>query len=459
MKRDGASFPFQASHAPLPPFEGIFSTKAEDGEKASDDFGHGQQRFPSAVLWPRSPEDLIRVVQLARQNGLPIVARGQGHSTGGQALVESGIVVQMSSLNALCALHSDRVEVEAGMLWSSLVQTTLAHGLTPPVLPDYLHLSIGGVLSVGGIGGTSYRYGAIVDQVQELQVVTGRGQLETCSPTQQPALFEHVLAGLGQCGIIVKATLRLVPAHTHVRVFHLAYPDLAALLQDERWLLCEERFDFLVGQILPTGIGTWSYLLEAVSFFTPPTPAPQKRLLQGLTSLSAQEEEMSYLAFSQRVCEYAQTLLIKGVWTYPHPWLSVFVPSSKVEGYLGEVLANVSPTDFQGMPILVSRLWRKHFHAPFLSTPLEETFFLVSLLRTVAPQSDAVTHARTQNRQFMERNRALGGTFYPIGTCELSPSDWKTQWGDQWEKWQQAKQIFDPDRVFTAGQGVFPFPK
>lgn len=113
---------------------------------------------------------------------------------------QRGSGAQVTSLNTLCALHSDRVEVEAGMLWSTLLQTTLAHGLTPPVLPDYLHLSIGGVLSVGGIGGTSYRYGAVVDHVLEMQVVTGAGKLETCSPTHQRELFENVLAGLGQCG-------------------------------------------------------------------------------------------------------------------------------------------------------------------------------------------------------------------------------------------------------------------
>src|SRR5260370_17546954 len=129
----------------------------------------------------------------------------------------------------LCAVHSDRVEVSSGVLWRTLLQATLARGLTPPVLPDYLDLSIGGVLSVGGIGGTSYRYGAIVDHVLELQVVTGMGELETCSPTQQRDLFESVLPGLGQCGVIVKATLRLVQTRTHPLFFHLLSPHLPSL--------------------------------------------------------------------------------------------------------------------------------------------------------------------------------------------------------------------------------------
>ena len=172
--------------------------------------------------------------------------------------------------------------------------------------------------------------------------------------------------------LIVKATLRLIPAQTHARIFHLFYPHLAALLQDERLLLHEERFDFLVGQIVPTPQGTWSYILEAVSFFTPPTHQPEKEcLLQGLSFLSGmeQEEETSYFAFSYRVCRHADALQERGVWSYPHPWLGVFVPASKLEGYVSEVLAKVSPTDFGWMPILLSGLQSKHFHAPLLHTP------------------------------------------------------------------------------------------
>ena len=37
-------------------------------------------------------------------------------------------------------------------------------GLTPPVLTDYLHLSVGGTISVGGIGGATSRFGTQADQ-------------------------------------------------------------------------------------------------------------------------------------------------------------------------------------------------------------------------------------------------------------------------------------------------------
>ncbi len=447
------------AHLRLPAFEGTFSLEVKDRALAANDFGHYVHHFPSAVLSPGSPEDVVRAVRFARQNGLKIAPRGQGHSTGGQAQVEAGIVVNMASLNRITALHTDCIEVEAGVLWDTLLETTLARGLMPPVLTDYLDLSVGGVLAVGGIGGSSYRYGAVVDNVLELQVVTGTGELETCSPTHQSELFESVLAGLGQCGIIVKATLRLIPSQTHARVFHLSYPDLETCIHDERLLLNEERFDSIVGYIVPTPTGTWDYILEAASFYTSSMYQPNNdHLLQGLSFMPGMEqvEDMSYFAFSHRVAMQVGGLKAMGGWDLPHPWFDSFVPGSKVEEYVSAALAEISPTDFGFFFILFNGLRSNCFHIPLLRTPAEETFFLFDIFRTVIPGTDALPNALAHNRELMERNHAIGGTCYPIGTHEFCPADWKTQYGSTWEQFQRAKEYFDPDNVLTPGQGIFP---
>lgn len=445
-------------HAPLPAFDGTFSTQEADLALAAEDFGHDLHRLPAAVLFPGSIADVVRVVQFARQNGVPIAPRGQGHSTGGQSQAEAGIVVSMSTLNTIGALHADHIEVEAGVLWSMLLQTTQAHGLTPPVLPDYLDLTVGGVLSVGGISGTSYWYGAIVDTVLELQVVTGAGTLETCSPTQQPELFEHVLAGLGQCGMIVKATLQLLPAQSHARVFHLVYPHLSALIQDQQLLLREHRFDFLAGHIQLTPQETWSYILEAVSFYTPSIAEPEtEHLLKQLCFLPGSErrEETSYLAFSRRVVDQVDQLKAMGIWQRPHPWFDVFVPTSQIEQYVNEILTEVAPADVGMLPMLLYGLQRSQLHRTLLCIPAEETVFLFDILRTVVPTEDVVRKMIAQNRRFLKRCEERGGTCYPIGSLELTPHDWKLQFGSVWETFNRMKERFDPDHVLTPGPGIF----
>ncbi len=266
----------------LPHLDGVLYT--DDAiSAAADDFGHIVHRQPLAVLKPGSIGDIVNIIEFARQNNLKVAARGQGHSCYGQAQVEAGVVIDMSTLNKIHSISADRAVVDAGVVWSQLLQATLEQQLTPPVLTDYIELSIGGTLSVGGIGGASHRYGVQVDNVLELQVVTGEGKLKTCSPYQNRNLFEAVLAGLGQCGIIVQATIRLIKAEQNVRVFHLYYDDLATFTHDQRLLIAEERFNFVEGQVIANPNGGWRYVLEAASFYTPPNQPDNRTALAGLS--------------------------------------------------------------------------------------------------------------------------------------------------------------------------------
>ncbi len=58
----------------------------------------------------------------------------------------------MTRLRTVRRVDGDRVTVEAGATWREVLAATLPHGLAPPVLPDYLDLTIGGTLAVGGVG-------------------------------------------------------------------------------------------------------------------------------------------------------------------------------------------------------------------------------------------------------------------------------------------------------------------
>jgi cytokinin dehydrogenase len=53
-----------------------------------------------------------------------------------------------------------------------------------------------------------------------------------CTAEREGDLFRTVLAGLGQCGVILRATFRLVEAAPCVRVYRLTYPAAAAMLTD-----------------------------------------------------------------------------------------------------------------------------------------------------------------------------------------------------------------------------------
>jgi cytokinin dehydrogenase len=139
----------RAAGFPVPRLKGQLLLGGPAAEAAADDFGHIIHRQPRAVLQPGDVNDVVVMVRFCNEHRIPVAARGQGHATYGQAQVAGGLVIDTGPLDAI-GVGTDTVEVQAGARWSSLLNATLPHRLTPPVLTDYLELSVGGTLSVGG---------------------------------------------------------------------------------------------------------------------------------------------------------------------------------------------------------------------------------------------------------------------------------------------------------------------
>jgi FAD/FMN-containing dehydrogenase len=444
--------------ARVPPLDGTLTTDPTARAAAADDFGHIVHETPLAVLRPGSVEDIARMVRFAREHGLRIAMRGQGHATFGQAQVRAGIVIDSTTLATIHSIGRDRAVVDAGLQWADLVRAAFAMGLTPPVLTDYLELSVGGTLSLGGIGGQASHFGPQVENVLELEVVTGRGDIRTCSLDRDRDLFHASLAGLGQCAIIVRATVRLVPAQTNATVFDLFYDDIATYVRDQRTLLADGRFDYLEGQVVANASGTgFQYMIEAASFFTPPASPDPTVLLAGLSDDAGarQTTTESYLDFAFRIEPTVALLKTLGLWTTPHPWFAVFVPDSTVERYVGDIVATLTEADTGGGPVLFYPFKRSSIDTPLLRVPRED-FFTFNLLRFPATADAATIDGMiADNRRLYDGAVRAGGTIYPLGSVPLTPADWVVQYGPAFPLFASLKERFDPDGVLTPGQGIF----
>ena len=423
---------------------------------AAEDFGHMRHHRPIAVLEPGSNEDIVKMVNFAREQGIKIGARGWGYSVYGQSQVVGGIVVRMSTFIKPPIFGTDQVEVSAGMTWSEVLAATLEHGLRPPVLTNDLELSVGGTLSFGGIDGGTYRHGAQVDNVLELQVVTGEGRLERCSPTRLPQLFDAVLAGQGQCAIIVRATLRLIPAQTHARVFELLYSDLSSMLADQRRLIAGERFDRISGCIRPSPRGRWFYYIQAECNFTPPNE-PDKEILPAELHHLSGFERLYTLPYFDCVVRNPRFTAIRGSGEVelPHPWLNIFLPDSVIDQYLAETFGTLTPADI-GIDFPVTFFFIKTGICthPLLRLPEEASGFLFHLMGTL-PDQESAARMIDRFRGFFEKARELGGKQYPINSLPFSREDWQEHFHPYWEQFVDAKHRFDPDNILTPGPGIF----
>lgn len=442
----------------FPAFDGVLLLDDASRAAAADDFGHLVHRQPLAVLKPGSVNDVVKLVSFARRNNINVAARGQGHSTQGQAQVEAGVVVDMATLATVHEINPTNALVDGGMRWLDLLTQTIPQGLTPPTLVDFLELSIGGTLSLGGIGSQAFRHGPNVDNILELQVVTGEGELVSCSATHNTALFDAARSGLGQFGLIVRARVRLIPAPPNARLYHAFYSSLPAFLSDLETLIDDGRFDTVQGFAVPDGAGGWLFQLETTKYFSPGNEPDDASLLSGLAfnpgTQSAQD--MTYFDYLNRLAPLVAFLRQIGVWDFPHPWVNLFVPAANAQTLIGETLATLTVDDVGQGPILIYPFNRELFRAPLFRVPNSRHFFIFALLRNaVPPTPERAAQLVAANRTLFERATELGGKRYPFDSVPMTKQDWQKHFQPLWGKFVSAKRHFDAAEILTPGPGIF----
>jgi FAD/FMN-containing dehydrogenase len=411
------------------------------------DYGRIVRRLPLAVLRPASVDDVVRLVQVANQRGLKVAMRGNGNAMLGQAQVEDGVVIDSSTLNAVRVVDfrgQPAIEAGPGALWGAVYDAAYARRLRVPVtVPSFL--SVGGTLSTGGFHASTWREGFQVDHVLELQVVTGEGQLVTCSDDHNRVLFDAMLGGMGQCGLIVKAVVALVPAPTHVLSFVLGYPDWPTALHDLMRLAQDGRFDEIDGNTRERPGGGLAFNLACSVFHDAPATPSEPPLLAGLAFTSKQASLTSYPEYARRIRFSPPTV--------PQPWLHVCLPASAAEGYGARVLG--TPEEVAYSTQLFS-VWRtSRIRRPLCRVPTEDFAVRFQLQRRPPASVADMGALLAVNRRLYERARDLGGTRLTTTAVPFSRADWVRYYGPAWGPFQAAKDRFDPNRVLTPGQGMF----
>lgn len=442
----------------FPSFDGVLLLDQASLDAAADDFGHIVHREPLAVLKPGSVDDVVKLIQFARRNNIKVAARGQAHSTQGQAQVEAGVVVDMATLASVHEINPTNALVDGGTRWLDLLAQSIPQGLTPPILVDFLELTVGGTISLGGIGSQAFRFGPQVDNVLELQVVTGKGELVTCSPTENASLFDAARSGLGQFGLIVRVRVRLITAPPNARLYHAFYSNLAAFTSDLETLIDDERFDTVQGFAVPNGAGGWLFQLETAKYFSPGDEPDDDNLLDGLSFDPGTQtaQDMSYFDYLNRLAPLIAFLRAIGVWDLPHPWVNLFVPAVNAPTFIGQTLDNLTVDDVGQGPILIYPFNRDVFRTPFFRVPDSRHFFVFALLRNaVPPTPERVAELVAANRELFERAVELGGKRYPFDSVPMRKHDWQKHYQPLWGAFVRAKRHFDPDEILTPGQGIF----
>ncbi|PIN22949.1 Proteins containing the FAD binding domain [Handroanthus impetiginosus] len=485
--------------------EGQLSLEPADVAMASRDFGGMQSAEPMAVLHPASAQDVACLVKSAYESalGFGISARGHGHSINGQAMTTNGMVIQMSGSRG-SRLGSGKpapprvseismyVDVWGGELWIDVLRSTLEFGLAPKSWTDYLYLSVGGTLSNAGISGQAFNHGPQISNVYELDVVTGKGELLTCSKKQNWELYDAVLGGLGQFGIITRARIALERAPKRVRWIRVLYSNFSAFTQDQEYLISlhgqAQKFDYVEGFVIVDEglINNWRS-----SFFSPRNPVKisslnadggilycleitknyhesnaetidqeVEALLKKLNFIPASvfTTDLPYVDFLDRVHNAELKLRAKNLWDVPHPWLNLFVPKSRIADFDKGVFKGILGNKTSG-PILIYPMNKNKWdEKSSVVTPNEDVFYLVALLRSALDNGDdtqSLDYLKHQNRQILQFCEDEGINVIQYLPHYTTQQEWKRHFGDKWALFSRRKMEFDPRNILATGQRIF----
>ena len=450
------------SFAGVPVLTGSLHLDLATRDGASRDQGNLVQHVPCAVLRPGNAEDIRRMVEFCRAHGISVAARGQHHTMFGQGLV-AGLIIEMKPLATIHSIGNGVADVDAGVVWADLILAAYAKGWMFPALTAFHGLSVGGTLSMGGISGGT-EAGAIVDHALGLDVVTGTAHVEHCTMQQKPDLFEAALAGLGQCGIITRAQLEVVPAKALARTYLLHYLNVQQMFRDLDILVRRGEHDLVFVLWLPNG-GVLVPQINAVKFYDLTSLPNDGFQMRGLSvpALLVPHTDLPYLVFAAQIDAQVLALDLAMSWSkLVKPWFDVWVPGNSVQSYVSSILPQLTLDDIGlGGFALMFPHRRSRFTRPFFRVPDDDgsgfvhLFGILTASLTPSPPPAFVPTMLARNRRYYDQVAALGGTKYPHCAIEFTHADWVRQYGASWPAFQLRKQTYDPDGILTPGPGIF----
>ena len=427
-----------------PPVTNI-SEAREDREARSYDFGRMAQRVPASVATPRSTEEVSNLVRKTARDKTQLAIRGAGHSQGEQSLTDCGLVLDMTELNRVQLLEQGLVHAQGGASWGKVLDTLRGTQQLPPVLADIAEVTVGGTLSAGGWGSSSHRHGMQIDNVEQLEVVTGTGASVRCSRTENADLFNAVRAGQGQFGIITDAWLQLRKAKERIRVYRLHYQDFDRFASDYEQIASEGRFDHLRAEVR---LHQKRIILTAGIEYD--EDCDDEEVLEGLG-----HDEGKAIRDTTDV-GYAGVFPKWGfLWMNYHPWRDWFLPWEALRTLLAQPWLDPSwipqvPASWTG----TYPLRTGSNDAPLLMCPEGERVFSYSVL-TVHTRHERASELAERLREIDRTLIELGGKSYLSGGTGYGHEEWQEHYGEKFEMALAWKEEFDPKQVFQGGNMPF----
>jgi FAD/FMN-containing dehydrogenase len=144
---------------------------------------------PALIVQCAGVGDVIDAVAFARTHNVLVSVRGGGHNVAGRALVDGGMVIDLSPMKGIRVNPRRRtIRAQGGVTWGEFDRETQMFGLA----------TTGGLVSTTGIAGFTHggalgwlmrRFGLACDNLLSVDLVTAGGEFLTVRADENPELF------------------------------------------------------------------------------------------------------------------------------------------------------------------------------------------------------------------------------------------------------------------------------
>jgi FAD/FMN-containing dehydrogenase len=446
----------------LSPLEDSFSGRlllpGDDGYETARRVHNGMiDRRPSIIACCSRTADVVDALDFAIQYDLEIAVRGGGHNVAGRAVIDDGMMIDLSPMKAICVDPTARsVRVQAGVTWGEFNRETQLHGLATTG-GAVSSTGVAGLTLGGGFGFLMGKHGFTIDTLTAVEVVTAQGQVLHASKEENSELFWGVRGGGGNFGIATSFEFMLHAIGPMVNGGMIAYPinqakdmlrfyrELTSAAPDELTVAAglvhspdgsgQQLAAMLVCHCGPADEATAA--LHPIKAFSTPVldslgPLPYTSLNQMLDS-----------GFPKLALNY---------------WKSCFI------GELSDNVITVLREQFARCPSLMSKLILEHFHGAALQPKPTDMAFPhrdpgYSVL-IIAQWSDPTDN--TPNIAWAKETIAALEPFTRQGAYSNYMADdeplsaIKRAFAENFPRLQKLKDVYDPGNLFRNNQNIPP---
>lgn len=444
----------------------LISPHDERYEAARKVWNGAIDRYPALIARAHSSQDVLAVIRYAQERGLALSIRGGGHSAGGLAVADGGLMLDLSAMKAVAVAPISRVAFAGpGLRWDELDAATQAYGLavTGGVVGS---TGIAGLTLGGGLGWLDRLAGLTCDNLVSAEVVTADGRILPASAARHPDLFWALRGGGGNFGVVTSFSYRLHPV-TAVQCLIVG----CTFERAPGVLRAYEEFS----QQAPDRLGLYASLATA-----PPAPFIPERLHGQRVAVLL----MAYFGTAgeaQRVLQPLRTLL-------PRPDIDVTIPMSyqqlqrlsdavSVPGLHhytnAEWLSHLDDRAIEGLVMAAtaaaelsprSLISIKRMGGAVARVPADGTAFWyrtavhnLDINATWAPGEDPVPHlAWARQARQAAGHLSAGGGYINFLSSDQGGERVRRAYGANYARLAEVKAVYDPGNFFRINHNIEP---